>query len=252
MIRYGIAVGCIGGILFFHAIGVLAPVERAVLRSVSAVLQEGASIRTALGFGSTRDEAEQLRARVAELEVRAAQGEEARIQNASLKKLIAYRDAHPITFTPARVLGRSTDPERSLIVIDIGADDNIEKGSAVIVDDGVLVGTIDRVERSRSFVMLLNDNRSTIIAAFASAERPRGIITGQFQLGLKMDLIPITEKIAKDTLLVTSGTEQGIPAGLVVGRVAEIQSKPTDIFQSARITPSVQYDDLHFVAVLKK
>ncbi|MEK7619502.1 MAG: rod shape-determining protein MreC [Patescibacteria group bacterium] len=150
----------------------------------------------------------------------------------------------------ARIIGTSPDAEHSFILIDRGSEHGIERGDAVIADQAAYVGKVAEVTAFTSTVILPTDRRSKVIATFAREQPSRGVVEGQFQVGLRMNLIPITEKLERDQLVVTSGLESSIPAGLVIGRVRDIQSKPTDLFKSASLEPAVDYNRLRLVSVV--
>lgn len=237
-------------IIALHAFGVLDPVEKIIIDGLSPIFERARGVSVQLTRTPRGSNDRILFDRVIESEKSLALTATALQENEALKAMISYKDRAKVALIAARVLGSSTDPLRSMIRIDKGSRDGVRKGSAVIVNDGVLVGTIADTDAHTSSVLLLNDSRSKVIATFADGKSPRGIVEGQFQLGLRMNLIPITDTVQEGSLLMTSGRQQGIPASLVIGTIASIQSKPTDLFQSALITPSISYDDLRFVSVI--
>ncbi|MDO8490014.1 MAG: rod shape-determining protein MreC [bacterium] len=239
-------------IIALHSVHILDGVEHAIVIGLQPVLERVIALRVlALDAASQNNpEVDSLQQRIGELEKIISQCVDTQNENTALKGMIAYRDASKKQLIAARILGSATDPERSMLTIDKGEADGVKKGNAVIVNDGILVGTIAAVQSHTSSLLLLNDSRSKVIATFITDTQPHGIVEGQFQLGLKMNLIPIAEKIKKDTILMTSGNEQGIPSGLVIGRIADVQSKPTDLFQTALVTPSISYDGLQFVSII--
>ena len=91
-----------------------------------------------------------------------------------------------------------------------------------------------------------------MLAAFLTEEKTtRGIVEGQFQLGLQLSFVPSNVNITKDSVVVTSGREEGIPSGLAIGSVAESRTLSTDLFQSAALTPPIDYDTISLVSIIK-
>ncbi len=113
-----------------------------------------------------------------------------------------------------------------------------------------VVGKIFSVTEHTSSVLLLTDSHSRIIAEILAKNSATGVIHGEFQLGLRMDLIPITQSLQKNMIVVTSGLEEGIPPGLLIGTIEDVSARPSDLYQSARIRPSIHYDSLRLVSVV--
>ena len=65
-----------------------------------------------------------------------------------------------------------------------------------------------------------------------------------------MTLVPISDELRKDDLVVTSGLQDAIPAGLVIGTVQDIIKKPEDLFQSAVLRSALLLDNLALLSVL--
>lgn len=172
-------------------------------------------------------------------------------ENDTLRKMLAFKETSKIASVPARIIGTAFDPERSILLLNKGKQDGIRKGNAVTVDNGIFIGKIQSADERTSSLLLVNDNRSKVIATFINQKLSKGTVEGQFQLGLKMNLIPITEELKKGMTIVTSGTEGTIPAGLLIGTLGDIQSKATDLYQVATVEPAVSYDSLRVVSVLK-
>jgi len=173
-------------------------------------------------------------------------------ENTTLKGQLAFKERTTHTFISGRVIGASPDPGRNMLLVDRGRADGVLAGSAVVAGDGIYVGKVQAVQENSSTILLPNDNRSKVIAAFLSdAAKTRGIVEGQFQLGLQLSFVPTNVTILKDTVVVTSGRERGIPPGLVIGSVAEGRTQSTDLFQSAALTPPLDYDTVSLVAIVK-
>ena len=61
-----------------------------------------------------------------------------------------------------------------------------------------------------------------------------------------LHLIPKDIAVEKNMTIITSGLEDKIPRGLIIGQISEIISSPEDLFQSAYlITPiRIEYDSI--------
>ena len=174
----------------------------------------------------------------------------AQTENETLRKELSFVNTQKLKYVVANVIGHRTELNISGIIIDKGTNDGISDGLAVVTNGNIIMGKISYAKPSSSEVLLLNDNHSKLIAATENQSQITGIIEGQFSLGLKMTLIPITEKIKKDDVVVTAGFEENIPKGLVVGQIADVQTLPTDLFQSAIVRIPVDNNNVTIVAVI--
>ena len=66
-----------------------------------------------------------------------------------------------------------------------------------------------------------------------------------------MDFIPRNEVVLVGDMVVTSGLEETIPRGLLIGEVAVAQNEAYQPFQQAVLTPSTDLTKLFIVSVLK-
>ncbi len=154
-------------------------------------------------------------------------------------------------FITAYVSGK--DPlDPSLFIINQGAKSGLQKGMPVISGPGIMIGKIAKVEKNISFFYLITNTVSEITASVNNNDNKiSGIVKGNYNLSITMELIPIDKDIKKGDIVVTSGTEKFIPAGLLIGKVLSVNKKDNDIFQSAELSPLAPLDNLNIVTVLK-
>ena len=246
-----LTLGVLAVLVGAHSVGVLAPVERplaGVLLGVSGALAENL-LGIQQWFRSSED-SPSLEARLAELEHDLASCALRTADSASLQVMEQTAQSRSLSLIPARIIGVSPDAEHSFLIIDRGTEHGVKQGSGVIAEKGVFLGKVITAERFSSMVLLPTDRRSKIIATFANTEPSRGVVEGQFQVGLRMNLIPITEVVERNQLVVTSGLQTDIPPVFDIGRVRDIQSKPTDLFKSASIEPAIDYNRVRLVSVV--
>ena len=144
------------------------------------------------------------------------------------------------------------DPiDQSIFIINKGNKQGIEVGMPVIKDKGILIGKIIKVESDYSHFILTTDNRSKIYAAINNEEEISGLIEGNYNLSIKMELIPINKEIKEGDVVTTSGEEQYIPPGLLIGTVKKINEMDNDIFQNAELEAFSSFDDIKIVTVIK-
>jgi rod shape-determining protein MreC len=154
-------------------------------------------------------------------------------------------------FVTAKVIGKTTEQSLQTISINAGSNSGIKQGQPVVIDDGILIGTVIKAENNHSEILLINDDRSIISAVVLNKNDTVGVVRGQFSANLKMELIPQGEPIDLNDMVITSGDEDNIPGGLVIGRVVEINNSPGELFQSALVSSLSNFEKLKIVSVIK-
>ncbi|MFH2063224.1 MAG: rod shape-determining protein MreC [bacterium] len=158
-------------------------------------------------------------------------------ENAALKTALDFRERESTRSVMARVLSQSSDPTFAGLTIDRGSDDGLSAGQPVVVGDGVLVGKVYAVRRRTASVLLLTDSSSRLAVAVQGGSGTLGVLEGNRGITLAISLIPQSERVSPGDMVVTSGLEPGIRAGLVVGTVEKVQRDSQEPFQTANILP---------------
>lgn len=148
------------------------------------------------------------------------------------------------------VIGQDPQKSGSWIMIDKGSSSGIEQNMAVIVSDGILVGKVSEVFRNSAKVNLLAGFSSSVNALDLETGS-KGIIRGQFGLGLVMDMVNQGDALNEGDTIITSGLGSNMPKGLLIGKVKEIRPSGDKLFQQALIVPRIKYSKLEVVFVVK-
>lgn len=172
-------------------------------------------------------------------------------ENRSLKKIAKFLNETGYDHVGAQVIARSTDPHQATMLIDRGTADGLENGMAVVAEEGVFVGKISAIREHVATVTLLSDVRSRVAASTAGEERLMGMIQGEGNGVARVTLVPQSETLEKDQLIVTAGTEEKIPSNLIVGLITQVEGKPTDPFKTATLEFFAQLHRLDVVIVLR-
>lgn len=153
---------------------------------------------------------------------------------------------------PAKVIGRGLNGDQNAIEINAGSGDGVKEGSAVLSEDGVMIGRISRVDSASSIVTLLTSPSITVAAEIQNDSLSPGIVSGEHGLALRMTLIPQTDEVKANQVVITSGIDERIPQQLVIGTVTNVTSTPGGLFQEATITPLFDPQNLSVVTIVLK
>lgn len=185
-----------------------------------------------------------------------------KIENVKLKKIqvenevirdhFNFLDKTKDNSVLARVIGQKSVAGFKWLLLDQGADKGIEPGLAVVDQNGVLIGVVVKVKDSVSYSQPIFDQHLSlavdIITYDPLTQLPlendinnpgivSGIIQGEYGLTLKMKYIPLDKRINIGDAVITTGLEDNIRWGIVIGQVMEINKKPNDIFQEVIVKP---------------
>jgi rod shape-determining protein MreC len=236
-------------------LGYMTPM-RTMLQTALVPLQDAVTIaaRDVSARIEEDDNVETLRARNAELETMAnrlmvenVRLKELEQENDTLRQLLNYTRSNPqLTYEPTTVVGRSVgvDPTNLLYYVyaDVGARSGIARDMPVITDRG-LVGRVTAVGPNSAQVLLLIDPASAVNAIIQTS-RATGIVRGNIDGTLSMDRIPPNETVNPGDIVLTSGLGGNFPDKIVIGQVTEVEQRDQDMFQVARIRPTVDFGKL--------
>ncbi len=259
-------------LLVSHETGYLAPLERAthyvldpLQRLFSGVTGAGSGIfRTVGRVQDLRAEVEELRRRVDTLTVENVRLREYEAEVQQLRDLLNFVSEYPISaYLGAEVVGRDicevqpcgdvigTDPNPYLryVIINVGAQQGVEKGMPVVSGRAGFVGRVAEVNPRTAKVQLVTDPEATVTALLQTA-RATGTVVGQPDGSLHMEYIPQDEEIGVGDVVLTSGLGGLIPKGLVIGQVTEVRQKDYELFQVAVVRPAVDFSRLELALVI--
>lgn len=149
----------------------------------------------------------------------------------------------------ARVIGKTSSPVSSTMILDKGSDHGLRKDMAVITAQGV-VGKVQAVLAGTSKVLLLTDPGTTL-AVRVMRNREEGLLEGKL-VNCALKYVSFYADIQKGDLLITSGLDGIFPKGLAVARVVKVSKHEAIAFQTVLAEPSVRFSRLEEVLVLQK
>jgi rod shape-determining protein MreC len=172
-------------------------------------------------------------------------------ENLELKKYLSFATTTKYRYAISSVIARSGfEGGVDEIIIDRGSGDGIIPGQAVISSEGVAVGKILSAESHTARIALATGAKCKLAAAINTGKKTIGIAKGELGLTISIDFIPQTERVSIGDLIVTSGIEELVPGGLVIGRISKVSGGSNDIWQKAVIEPLAEMDSLTIVSVI--
>jgi rod shape-determining protein MreC len=171
-------------------------------------------------------------------------------ENKFLRDRLNFPPGPKMKAVVSRVIGRPLDHDASEIIIDRGREAGVAVGAPAVIEGNFIIGKVQSVADESAVIRLVNDYNSELAAAVANNAQTIGIVSGDYGLGVKLNLIPQTEAVNQGDLIVTSGRESGIPRGLVIGTVEAVNTVPEEIFKSAVVKLPHNFDQVFLVEIL--
>ena len=193
-----------------------------------------------------RRENEDLKQRVAQLEIRLQQERAEAQQTRTLQQLLSLRQETAPPTTAANVIGASADAYFRTISIDKGTAEGLRQDMAVIAPAGV-VGRIILPTLRAAKVQLLID-RNAAAAALVERSRAQGVVLGTGTGVLTMAYLPGSADIKVGDRIVTSGIDGIYPKGFVIGQIESLQRGAGEF--GIVIKPAVDFSSLEAVLVV--
>ena len=120
-----------------------------------------------------------------------------------------------INYVTGRVVGDSGGPFVETFIVNVGSEQNVESGQAVIDTDG-LIGRIVATGHSASRILLLTDLNSRVPVS-VEPSRARAVLAGDNSASPRLEYVPTNIEIKAGDRVVTSGHGGLLPPGLPIG-----------------------------------
>jgi len=259
-----ILIAVIALLIFLHIIGIIKPIENVFTRFITIPLGRlyAASTDLRVRYNVQTDKRDLVNeVKQLEVNIRQLTQENSHLiileeENKTLRQALDFFDTHKYEYVVSNVISRSDIIDQTInnqtITIDKGSNHDINIGYPVISSEGIVVGKVFEVKENLSKVYLTINPDCKLAATLENTDKTSGVIEGSLGLTIKMDFIPQTEKINKNDIVITSGLEENIPRGLVIGKVAIVNKESNELWQTATVEPMLNFDELVIVSVLKE
>lgn len=246
-------------LIFLHFIGILRPIEAVVERALNPMFAGfyggGAKIR--LWYARQKEDRdlknqnENLKSEINRLTVENVNLKSLEEENKVLRQHLNFFNKTKQRYQLANIVSRGGEGEAGQsLMIDRGSADGLKTGLVLLSSEGMVVGKVLDVKEHLAQACIITSSNCKLAAALENRNKTIGIAQGDLGLTVKMDFIPQTEELKTGDLAVTSGLEENVPRGLVIGQVREVRKENKELWQSATIEPLIDFNSLTLVSVL--
>ncbi len=172
------------------------------------------------------------------------------IENEQLRRELDFSDRSSHRTIGADIINRSSVNQSTIVTLNQGRNQGVRIGMPVIAGDSLLVGKIVDVRDSYSTVKIITDQSSAIAVSLLNNTRTIGIAEGISGNLLALSFIPIDELVEVNDIVVTSGLESEVPAGLLIGVINTVEQDLNAPFQTAVVQPLADIKRYSHVLIL--
>lgn len=160
------------------------------------------------------------------------------------------------SYLNATVVMRNIDGWNQTITVDKGKKQGVKEDMAVVTRQGI-IGYVLHTSQFNSTVKLLTSvdaNHKVSVKIEGNEGYIYGLLssydtnTGYY----KIEGIAENTEIKEGANVITTGLGNTFPAGILLGTVAQIQTDHFDLARTISVTPSVNFDEIRYVTILKK
>lgn len=250
-------------IVFLNSFGYLNRVKNGVLY-ITVPIQETFQtssmnlsnlFRTVENIGKFKEENVTLKNENLKLTYKVSELEEVKRENKSLKQQLGFSDDLCLNglcfqWKMGRVIGRDSSNYGKYVFINLGAKNGVKENQAVTVSEGMLIGKIVEVFDNSSKVMLITSSDSSV-NSITQTTRANGVVKGKYATGVKLEMIDQSEELMVSDLVITSGLESGIPKGLIIGKISNVEESANKVFKTADLSLFVNFNQIEEVFIIK-
>jgi len=181
--------------------------------------------------------------------------QEQALENRRLKALLEFRNSPGFDAIPAKIIGWDLSTYARTVKINVGFDEGVRKGQAVVSSGGLVGQILDEPGRFSgghwAQVLLITDPTSRV-SVLIERTRDRGILEGAGrERELLLKYIPPEAKPQPGDVIVTSGLGGIFPAGLKVGVIEKIEQNVFSGSPQCWVKPGADFNRLEELLVLK-
>jgi rod shape-determining protein MreC len=170
-------------------------------------------------------------------------------ENIRLRDLLEARRRVPDEVRVVEIMAVDANPFKHSIVLDLGSNDGVYDGQAIIGADGIIGQVMQAGPMTADAILISDPGHALLVEVNRNGLRTVAYGTGEFG---RLDLpgLPNNADIRVGDLLVTSGLGGTFPSGYPVAIVDTVNRIPQEAFADVSATPSAALDQVREVMLI--
>ena len=165
-------------------------------------------------------------------------------ENSRLRALLDARQQVPDEVRVVEIMSVDANPFRHNIVLDIGSNDGVYDGQAIVDANGIIGQVMETGPMTANAILISDPGHAMLVEVNRNGLRTVAYGTGEFGR-LNLPGLPNNADIQPGDLLVSSGLSGAFPAGYPVAVVDSVTRIPQDAFADVTATPAAALDQVH-------
>ncbi len=166
-----------------------------------------------------------------------------------LKEQLGSPSFESYRIIPGEIVSRTLDTFQVQLVINRGAKDGVIPNAPVVVYGSTLIGFVTAVAEHASTVQLLLHPSTSLAVEVLAENTPRGLLIGRQYTSLRLTTIPRDSQLQSGNDVVSVARE-GLPYGLLIGRIGAASREENAAYQEAVVTLPYDPDKLRAVSII--
>ncbi|MBO4421895.1 MAG: rod shape-determining protein MreC [Clostridia bacterium] len=205
-------------------------------------------------FDKLKQENEDLKKQLDEMLDEVQSAKAVREENDELRRMLEVKEEHlDYKFEIADIVGREDGNYMTVFTLGRGKTHGIDRDMPIISSNAGLIGRITDAGATWSKASSILDMGSSV-GAYVERSRAPGIVTGEYELGLKglckLSYLQSDADVRAGDRILTSGVGSVYPRGLIIGTVTEVKYDESLRSKYAIIKPYANISELSSVTVV--
>ncbi len=167
-------------------------------------------------------------------------------ENNKLREQLGAPSLDKFKLVPAKVISKERD-----ITVVYDTTNTVVK-DAIVVYKNQFVGRIKNADSRSATLFLATDPQMRLPIQILTQDKKiyKGMIRGEFGTGMTAEMIEQDARISQGDLVVLAKSP-GLPEGVVVGEVRDVQKRESELFQTAKVNSFVEFEKLDTVFIIQ-
>jgi len=199
--------------------------------------------------GKLIEENKNLRKRIETLKAEIIHLKYLEYENKKLKEILKFKINYPqFIIKTGKVIGYSPNNWSEFIYINLGENDNVNKGDLVI-SNGHLVGIVFETTSKSSIVMLIS-NKNFKIPIRTRRTRELAIYQGYNLRYGYLKYVKPEQDIREGDLIETTDIDNRYPAGIPIGIIKKVSYNEGEVFKNVKVEINLNPLNLEYVIIV--
>jgi rod shape-determining protein MreC len=224
---------------------IAAPVQRMIALPLEFVRDAWRHYVSILDVGERNEE---LTSRLVLLQEENLQLREALVASGRLERIAEIRADFEVPMLSSELVGVDPSPWFRSVLVDRGKTHGVRSGMPVISELG-LVGLVTATSTRAAKAMLVLDRQSAV-DGIVQRSRSRGIVRGHGTDQLDFEFVVRGSDVRIGDVVISSGLGGVYPKGIRIGEVTSVSDPGSELLQTAKLVPAVDFGRLEQVFVI--